>query len=249
MIKRVKPYFKGLGDHLQFSTIPEIVSNLGCEVHQHGSSIFSNEEIEDLIYGCNPFIKSKSYGSWDFGDGSDNWNYQHRYKSFIKNIEFASGLDPENDFPKIYYEPKKIGDFDGIIDLGSVCLKESLDYEKSARLILDLIHSEFPGSNFLVVENKYFESKNFLEIPSFKVSDLKNYVDLISSSRIYISFLSGGHALASSIRHMGFEPIQYCILPEFLTGFGRGEEQNLSFYDYHISKGFWTFPTVNYLKY
>lgn len=249
MIRRVKPYFKGLGDHLQFSTIPEILSRKGLEVHQHDLSIFSNDEIEDLIYGCNPHIKGKSSGSWDYGDGSQNWNYEHLYPSFIKNIESASGLDPVNDFPKIYYEPSKVGEYDGIIDLGSVCLKESLDYEKSAEVIKKLIFSEFPGSKFLVVENKYFESKNYLGLDSIQVESLRGYVDLISSSRVYISFLSGGHALASSIRHMGFQIKQYCILPENLSGFNRGEEENLSFYDFHLKKGFWVFPEVNYLKY
>lgn len=249
MTKRIKPYFKGLGDHLQFSTLPEVLSGLGFQVHQHSSSIFSNNEIEDLLYGCNPFIKGKSFGEWDYGDGSLNWNYSHKFKSFIRNIEFASGLDPKNDYPKTYYQPKKIGNFDGIIDLGSVCLKESLDYEKSSKIILDLISSEYPGSKFLVVENKYFESKNFLGLETYQVSSLRNYVDLISSSKVYISFLSGGHGLASSIRHFGFDIDQYCILPEYLVGFGRGENENLSFYDFHIEKGFWTFPRVKYLKY
>ena len=249
MIKRVKPYFKGLGDHLQFTTIPEILSGMGIETHQHDYCTFSNEEVEDLVYGCNPYIKGKSAGSWDYGDGSSNWDYHHRYPSFIKNIEFASGLEPQNDFPKIYYEPSKIGEYDGIIDLGSVTLKDGLDYEKSTGLIKNLISSEFPGSKFLVVENKYFDSKNNIGLDTISVSSLKNYIDLISSSGVYISYHSGGHSLASSIRHMGFNPKQYCIIPENLPGFTRGEEEGISFYDYLTTKGYWVFPEVTYLKY
>jgi hypothetical protein len=249
MSLRIKPYFKGLGDHLQFSTLPELVSKTGETVDLHDEAIFSNDEIKWLVYSCNPYIKGKSSGSWDYGDGSKNWDYQHRHQSFIKNIESASGLIPENDNPKVYYEPKKIGNFDVVIDLGSVCLKDRLDYDKSKAEINNLLETTLKGSSPLIIKNKFYPSNNFLGFPEFEIESLKQYCDLISSSVNYISFLSGGHALAASLKHWDLDFDQYCIIPENLPGLNRGDEEGLSFFDYHIKKGFWTFPGVKYIKY
>jgi hypothetical protein len=250
MEKRIKPYFGGLGDHLQFSTIAEKLHSKGLTAHLHSDAVFSNNEIEDIVYGCNPFISGKSGGSWDFGDGSLNWNYQHTHKSYIKNIELASGLDPTNDFPKVYYEPKKIGDFDVIIDTGSVCLRDKIDYASSTKIIRDLLSTELKGSKALIVKTPYIELNNhFPELEIYTVNNLRGYIDLIYSSKNYISFLSGGHALASSIKHLGNNFSQFCIIPEHLPGLNRGDSENMSFYEYHVNKGFWTFPGVNYLKY
>lgn len=249
MTVRVKPYFKGLGDHLQFSTLPELLSKKGEEVHLHAESIFSNEEIEDLIYSCNPYVTGKSSGSWDYGDGSKNWDYQHRYPSFIKNIESASGLNPENDNPKIYYEPKKIGDYDAIIDLGSICLKDKLDYLAAQKVLDTLLNGDLKGAKPLVVRNKFYGSNNFTNIQEYEIKNLMEYCDLISSSRNYISFMSGGHALAASLKHWGIQFNQFCIIPEHLSGVDRGDRDGLSFFDFHIQKGFWVFPEIKYLKY
>ena len=246
---RIKPFFRGLGDHLQFSTLPEVLNSRGVSVDLHSDAEFSNGEIEDLVYGCNPFIQGKSHGSWDYGDGSSNWNYRHLHKSFIRNIESASGLPDQNDFPKIYYEPKKVGSYDVIIDLSSVCLRDKLDYEKSAGVIRQVLDQEIPGGKPQIVRSKYFDPNNFLGLPEINVSSLKQYVDVIYSSIFYISFLSGGHSLASSIRHLHPDLVQYCVIPEHLPNLGRGDSEGLSFYDYHIEKGFWTFPKVKYKKY
>jgi hypothetical protein len=249
MTVRIKPFFKGLGDHLQFSTISEILSKEGKSIHLHDEAIFSNDEIEWLLYSCNPYISGKSSGSWDYGDGSKNWDYQHRYPSFVRNVESASGLNPENDNPKVYYEPKKIGDFDVIIDLGSICLKDKLDYSAAKKVLEDLLNNQLKGSKPLVVKNKHYGSNNFTDMEEYEIQSLKEYCDLISSSRNYISFMSGGHALAASLKHWGLKFDQYCIIPEHLAGVDRGDRDGLSFFEFHIQKGFWVFPEIKYLKY
>ena len=249
MAVRIKPFFKGLGDHLQLSTLPELLSKNGEKVDLHEEAMFSNEEIESLVYSCNPYVTGKSSGSWDYGDGSKNWDYQHRYLSFIKNIESASGLSPENDNPKVYYQPNRIGDFDAIIDLGTICLKDKLDYDASKNVLSNLLKTELKGSKPLVVRNKHYGSNNFTDIDEYPIESLKHYCDLISSSKNYISFMSGGHALAASLKHWGITFNQYCIIPEHLPGVDRGDRDGLSFFDFHIQKGFWVFPEVKYLKY
>ena len=48
-------YFGGLGDNLQFSTLPEeFFKQQGRDTYIVSETTFRNKEIYDLVWGCNP---------------------------------------------------------------------------------------------------------------------------------------------------------------------------------------------------
>ena len=65
----IKAYHGGLGDCLQFSTLPEQFSKQqGRDTYVLDESNFRNKEIYDLVWGCNPYIKGVKSGHWNAGD-------------------------------------------------------------------------------------------------------------------------------------------------------------------------------------
>ena len=62
-------YFGGLGDQLQFSTLPEeFYKQQGRETYLADGSNFRNKEIYDLVWGENPYIKGVVEGERTAGD-------------------------------------------------------------------------------------------------------------------------------------------------------------------------------------
>lgn len=62
-------YHGGLGDNLQFSTLPEeFFKQQGRETYIWSRSKFRNPEIYDLVWGNNPYIKGIKDGEWNAGD-------------------------------------------------------------------------------------------------------------------------------------------------------------------------------------
>ena len=67
----------GLGDSLQFSTLPEeFYKQQGRETYVADGCSFRNKEIYDLVWGCNPYVKGVKEGERNAGD--------------IPDIQFAS---------------------------------------------------------------------------------------------------------------------------------------------------------------
>ena len=55
----VKAYHCALGDSIQFSTLPEIFSKMGYDVYLLPDASFKNQEIKDLVWMDNPYIKGE----------------------------------------------------------------------------------------------------------------------------------------------------------------------------------------------
>ena len=67
--KFIRAYHHGLGDNLAFSTLPEeFLKQKNIKTFLLKSSKFRNQEISDLVWGCNPFIENMKEGPWNLGD-------------------------------------------------------------------------------------------------------------------------------------------------------------------------------------
>ena len=79
----------GLGDNLQFSTLPELYDKLGYEVYVSNNNKVRNKEIYDLVWGENPYIKGviDDNEGTVVGSNSPEWpNLKENYY-FIQRIE------------------------------------------------------------------------------------------------------------------------------------------------------------------
>ena len=229
----------GLGDNLQFSTLPEeFHKQQGRDTYISSQASFRNQEIYDLVWGCNPYIKGIKEGDWSAGDTPD----RHRVieSDCISNWEALHGLKPTNKYPKIYYEPEKISSFDNVIlvDLSSISI--TYDEEKILKLY-DAVRKTHEGMVFLEVEftNK-IKGATIIEPDVTGVVEIESiftYVDLMYSSFGVISLHSGQNHLAAAIKNQYNNDLEvYCLMDEYE-------------YQRQKDKSIFVFDNVNYLRY
>ena len=232
-------YHGGLGDNLQFSTLPEeFHKQQGRDTCIWSQASFRNQEIYDLVWGCNPYIKGIKDGDWSACDTPD----RHRVieSDCISNWEALHGLKPTNKYPKIYYEPEKISSFDNVIlvDLSSISI--TYDEEKILKLY-DAVRKTHEGMVFLEVEftNK-IKGATIIEPDVTGVVEIESiftYVDLMYSSFGVISLHSGQNHLAAAIKNQYNNDLEvYCLMDEYE-------------YQRQKDKSIFVFDNVNYLRY
>ena len=229
----------GLGDNLQFSTLPEeFHKQQGRDTYIWSQASFRNQEIYDLVWGHNPYVKGIKDGDWSAGDTPD----RHRVieSDCISNWEALHGLKPTNKYPKIYYEPEKISSFDNVIlvDLSSISI--TYDEEKILKLY-DAVRKTHEGMVFLEVEftNK-IKGATIIEPDVTGVVEIESiftYVDLMYSSFGVVSLHSGQNHLASAIKNQYNNDLEvYCLMDEYE-------------YQRQKDKSIFVFDNVNYLRY
>ena len=196
----------GLGDSLAFSTIPERLSkehSKSCFFYDQDINSFKNKEIYGLVWGMNPYIKGvtniyPNCGGNIGGTPSD----EH---TVVWHFEKLHGLEPKNETPKIYYEPKIIDELKDvtIIDLNSFHYYKAISENKDAikELVLSLVGERYM---FISYENKVgVEEINRSifgqECDSYTIYSLLHYCDVINSCKKYICANSGGNSLSSAI--------------------------------------------------
>lgn len=237
----IKAYHHALGDSIQFSTLPEIFSKMGYDVYLLSDASFKNQEIKDLVWMDNPYIKGEKDVEWILGDKPGRI-YENKSENFIKNWEIAHGVDPQNDFPKIYYTPRKIEGVDIIIDISAQSVTYNVPLLVSE--IRNFINGNYPDSKCQLITSNKFPVQNNFGFDLIEVENLKRYVDLINSCKVFISCSSGGHSLAASIRHINKEFRQICFLPEKIET----DSLYCPTYDYLTESKRFIYPLVEYIK-
>src|SRR5262245_5258113 len=112
----------GLGDNLQFSTLPEMFASRGIRTLVSTRNAARNPEINSLVWGMNPFISGVSDAKPNAGQcRCVIFDSLSKSLDFIERIECAHGLEPTHHFPKVYYKSKPRPDLSGavIVDVGS----------------------------------------------------------------------------------------------------------------------------------
>ena len=230
----------GLGDNLQFSTLPEeFHKQQGRDTYIWSKASFRNQEIYDLVWGCNPYIKGVKDGTWTAGD-TPEIGHKTLISDCIMNWEALHGLEPTNRYPKIYYEPKKIHGFDDtlLVDLSSI----SITYDSEQILELyDTIKKIHDDMMFFGVEftNK-IKDATIIEPDvdnTILIEDIFTYVDLMYSSFGVVSLHSGQNHLASAIKNQYNKDLDiYCLMDDVE-------------YQRQKKKGIFVFDNVTYLRY
>jgi len=173
----------GLGDNLQFSTLPEIYHILGYEVWMHSDNAYRNKGIHDLIM-MNPYIKGITNESPNIGscvsilDGVQNNN-----PNFVAKVEYFHFGRSFNNYPVIYYTPKVIDFFVGrtVVDINSISHNVYLTY---------LNNTDVKNPIYLNDGGHSYNTKNIFE-----------YIDIIFSCETFVCSFSGGSVLASAIKN------------------------------------------------
>ena len=198
----------GLGDNLQFSTLPELYSKLGYKVYISKKNAYRNKEIYDLVWGLNPYVEGVSDMEPNIGEcrGVADITYD-----FIKNVELKNGLtNGYRKYPVIYYKPKLIQELSNCLlyDLTSITM-----YPKDTpiKLSFESIFNKYPE---LSIKKLVFEAIPNRNIPSFQhdtyiIKSIYDLCDAIYSCKVFLCLRSGASVLASAIKGDGSSPEIY----------------------------------------
>lgn len=203
-------YHGGIGDQLQFSTLPQLIHAQGHKVNLYtGTDVlpFRNPEIRDL-WERNPYITGTSDTDWNCGD-VPGLPYKNTTGSFIKNWEATFGLPPTNDLPIIYHTPTKIPEIYGVIELSAHTLK----YNSEA--VNDQVYALIAQYNMPFVQLASPHQANPItipDIPTMPLNGIFHAFDIFASCKCLITLNSGLHSVGAAVRRIhSFD--QYCFLP------------------------------------
>lgn len=240
----LKAWHGGLGDALQFSTLPEeFYKQQGRKTYIVEDAPFRNPEIYDLVWDKNPYVHGKKAGVWNAGDLAEI-PYQQLCMdgkgtgNMISNWELFHGLKPVNTHPKIYYEPEIHDGFKDvfIVDYSST----TIDYDQNElKRILEDTKKEYPDKRFLSVDFVKSVSSNSYDINYdgyVEVESIFRYCDLIASSYGILTLSSGASHMSSAIKDYSPDLKSICVMSK-------------KWYNYHKERGLFFFDNVDYVTY
>ena len=240
----LKAWHGGLGDALQFSTLPEeFYKQQGRTTYIVEDAPFRNPEIYDLVWDKNPYVHGKKAGVWNAGDLAEI-PYQQLCMdgkgtgNMISNWELFHGLKPVNTHPKIYYEPEIHDGFKDvfIVDYSST----TIDYDQNElKRILEDTKKEYPDKRFLSVDFVKSVSSNSYDIDYdgyVEVESIFRYCDLIASSYGILTLSSGASHMSSAIKDYSPDLKSICVMSK-------------KWYNYHKERGLFFFDNVDYVTY
>jgi hypothetical protein len=208
----------GLGDNLQFSTLPEMFAAQGRAVFVSARNSVRNEEIHELVWGRNPYVSGLSTAPATAGacraavyDGQ-----LPRYTDFIRRVEIAHGLPATHDFPRVYYAPSQRHDLedDVLVDVGSISRGFSIE-QITGYLRFVFQQFAYPLARAYQVEfQRQVATQNLLrlrELPPLPVRSIFEYCDALHSCRALITVHSGAQSLAVALRQERAGPVIHCL--------------------------------------
>jgi hypothetical protein len=218
----------GLGDNLQFSTLPELCHRKGMEFYLSSENAYRNPEIYDLVWGKNPYVSGILAEKPNAGSCIP---YRNSCDNIISNMEMAHGFVPEGKYPKVYYVPKRMEEFKGriVVDLGTT----SHSYDESH--ITDMIMRRFKIGDLLLLKPriKVSEFSYSLNCQPYEYRDIYEYCDIISSCSLLICFFSGSAVLSAALnRNTGVQTV--CFVKDHV-------------YKQSIHNGLYIFDNIEYV--
>lgn len=199
MMKILEQPWGGLGDNLQFSTLPEKFSEKSIEVFISDKNSYRSHEIKELVWTKNPYVKGISSQPSNIGSCIP---YRRKYsdKSIVFNQEACHGLEPTNETPKIFYEPKLLKDFEN-------CVFVDISAKSSAPLIPnnfnDYLKSNFLNKTIIIpsFKNKVDSEKrkDFNFDYEINIESIFHFCELIHSCNHFVCAFSGQSLLASAL--------------------------------------------------
>ena len=221
----------GLGDNLQFTTLPGLYHQRGIEFYLSSQNTYRNNEIYDMVWRDNPYVKGIVDEPGNVGWPAFNVagkGYTLRTHNIITAWESEHlGIDKEPRFkaPIIFYRPKIISSLydKTIVDLGGVALGNGFfDFEKVKAFITDNFDMT-KVFGLLKKGNPKMHNCFGEEFPEnvIEYETCDEYMNIISSCCNFVGIYSGSNAIAAALnKHKLFNAyclVQYTGLPGDLT--------------------------------
>lgn len=204
----------GLGDNLQFSTLPRLYAAAGYNVYISDTNALRNKEIYDLVWGLNPYVKGLS--SQPPNAGSCKGPFVDVSRHFIKNVELSHGLfgGDEGKYPELYYTPKHIPAYANTLIFDPSFVSTQID-SRAVRAQFKAVFAKYADLQIkkIVFSNIAASTDIFPEYTDTIVIDnIYQYCDVMRSCKVVCCVFSGQSVLASAIKRDNKDgPEIYCV--------------------------------------
>jgi len=169
----------GLGDNLQFSTLPEMGKKLGFEVWVSNRNVYRNPDIKRLVWDLNPYIEG-------FTDESGNIPFNPVNGNIINHWELEFFGKTENDLPKLYYKPNKLSEYSDRIVIDSNAITSPINFNS----VLENYKEQDP----IILNSSYNNLK------SIQTKDIFEWVDILISCKKFICQYSGSSVVTATYK-------------------------------------------------
>lgn len=198
----------GLGDNLQFSTLPERFAEHGGSFLIHERNAVRNPEIHELVWGHNPFVSGLSSDEPNAGlPRLDRLNSFSWRNSFIERIEMAHGLEPRHCHPRIHYRPQHDPSLTEavLVDVGSTTTTYAADVVRDyvSRMLQRYGHRLEDVRQVVFAGPVRQHDAPRYNVAPLEISSIFRYCDALASCKAFITVWSGAHALAAAVRGTG----------------------------------------------
>jgi hypothetical protein len=164
----------GLGDNLQFSTLPELGKKLGYDVYVSNKNVYRNNDIKKLVWDLNPYL----CGFTDEGGNMPIEKLKLKNNNIISDIEEWAFGECFNTLPKIYYEPNEIQELSNLYIIDPNYVSRGIDFSNIIR--------KYDKKETLILNSRF---EDYISIMS---RDIFHWVDIITSCKRFICQFSGG---------------------------------------------------------
>lgn len=203
----------GLGDSLQFSTIPELCYLNGIDFYVSDKNVYRNPEIKELVWDCNPYVKGVSSLKVNAGDCKYGGGYDPA-SSIVDLWEHWHGFEMKNHLPIIYYHPQFKKEFQDkiLIDFSAISIQSRYHISH----IQEFINKIEDKSKYLFIVSKKnkFSYHIIGGLDVYEFNDIFEYADLIYSCRKFLCLHSGGAVLAAAIGRFKSDIDVECFMPQ-----------------------------------
>ena len=199
----------GLGDNLQFTTLPGLYHQRGIEFYLSSKNVYRNEEIYDIVWSRNPYVKGIVDEPGNIGHPTytvDRKGYTLKTHNIITAWETEHfGTDIPHRFkpPVVFYTPKIKSELYNktIVDLGGVSYT-AYDIERVKKFITNNFDME--NVYGLIKEGKPELHNCFgIDFPKkkYEYKTYEQYMNIISSCENFVCLYSGSNSLAAALNH------------------------------------------------
>ena len=95
----------GLGDNLQFTTLPKLFSEKGVDFFISKHNTYRNPEIYEFCWGKNPYVKGIVNNIANIGSCAPDLQ-KGRTDNIVSAAEIRHGFSGSGRYPEIYYDAK-----------------------------------------------------------------------------------------------------------------------------------------------
>ena len=189
----------GLGDNLQYSTLPELYSTMGYKVYISSTNSYRNPEIYDLVWKLNPYVS----GVLDSPPNSGACRgYRSLPSGFTTSVELAHGLtNGYRIYPMIYYQPKLIPELSNCILYDSKTIS-SCPQDDTIKNSFESIFQKYPELDVKKIEFCNISNRDtpYFNHSKYEIKSIFDMCDAIYSCKVFVCFFSGSSVLASAIK-------------------------------------------------